>query len=127
MQVPQITVTSEVQKINFRDFPDKLGPWETPRTSFTHRDFHMLDPELKSNNPFFIIYADALQKHYGLGKLITFPLIGQTSPKYRVTLPKISRESANIPETAVYFVWSYPIDIEWKMEDDTTEIDIVSQ
>merc|ERR1712030_103542 len=63
--------------------------------------------------------------HPHLNHLITFPLIGQTSPKYRVTLPKISRESANIPEDAVYFVWSYPIDIEWKMDSETDENRVV--
>jgi len=123
--VKRATVAGEVQKINFREFPKKLGPWETPITSFNHMHFHMLDPQLKSNNPFFIIYADALKEHTLLARLITFPLIGQTSPKYLVTLPKMSRESANIPETAMYFVWSYPIDIEWKMDSKTDEKRVV--
>jgi len=113
-----VTVCCEVQKINFCGFPEKLGPWETPITSFVDKDFKMLDPKFESNNPFFVFYSDALSKHRELAEMMTFPLVGQTSPKFQLTLPNYYRGSVNIPETAVWYVWSYPIDIEWWQTDE---------
>jgi len=94
----------------------KLGPYEAKRTGFNSKSFHLLDPQLESPNPLFLIHREAFQhEKKGLAKLIVnFPLEGQMSPKHAVTLGPAARRHANIPETAKYYVWSYPIDVQWR-------------
>jgi len=94
----------------------KLGPWESIRTCFHKTSFHMLDPHLTSSNPLFLIYREAFESQSkGLSRLImNFPLKGQMSPTHTVTLTADSRFQANIPETATYYAWCYPFDIEWR-------------
>jgi len=94
----------------------KLGPWESIRTCFNKTSFHMLDPNLTSLNPLFLVYREAFEgKSKGLSRLImNFPLKGQMSPTHTVTLAAESRMQANIPVNAMYYAWCYPFDIEWR-------------
>jgi len=94
----------------------KLGPYEAKNTVFNSKSFHLLDPELESPNPLFLIHREAFQgEKKGLAKLIVnFPLEGQMSPKHAVTLGPEARRHAQIPNTAKYYVWSYPIDVQWR-------------
>jgi len=94
----------------------KLGPYEADRTVFNANSFHLLDPQLESPNPLFLIHREAFTGiKKGLANLIVnFPLEGQMSPKHAVTLGPEARKHANIPETAKYYVWSYPIDVQWR-------------
>jgi len=99
----------------------KLGPYEAERTVFNSKSFHLLDPQLESPNPLFLIHREAFKGvKKGLAKLIVnFPLEGQMSPKHAVTLGPEARKHANIPDTAKYYVWSYPIDVQWRHYDST--------
>jgi len=112
---PTVMGTLNVHNMETKSF-QKLGPYETLRTVFESNSFHMLDPLLESGNPLFLIHREAfLGEKKGLAKLIVnFPLEGQMSPKHAVTLGMEDRKNANIPETAKHYVWSYPIDIEWR-------------
>jgi len=99
----------------------KLGPYEADRTVFNSKSFHLLDPQLESPNPLFLIHREAFKGvKKGLAKLIVnFPLEGQMSPKHAVTLGPEARKHANIPDTAKYYVWSYPIDVQWRHYEST--------
>jgi len=99
----------------------KLGPYEVKRTVFSSESFHILDPQLDSPNPLFLIHREAFQ---GVKKeiaklIVNFPLEGQMSPKHAITLGPEARKSANIPEKAKYYVYSYPIDVQWRHYDET--------
>jgi len=96
-----------------------LGPYETKRTVFSSESFHILDPQLNSPNPLFLIYREAFQ---GVKKeiaklIVNFPLEGQMSPKHAITLGPEARKSAKIPEKAMYYVYSYPMDVQWRHHD----------
>jgi len=120
------SVSEKIQHMNLSGFPNQLGPFETPITTFTDTSFHFLDQRLQSENPFFIIYRESFNEHQLLTKLIwNFPLVGQTSPRHSVTLNDTARESANIPPDAKYYVWSYPIDVEWRSCDTSNQRDLV--
>jgi len=120
------SVSEKIQHMNLSGFPNQLGPFETPITTFADSSFHFLDQRLESQNPFFILYRESFNEHQFLTKLIwNFPLVGQTSPRHRVTLKETARESANIPPDAKYYVWSYPIDIEWRSCDTSNQRDLV--
>jgi len=112
---PQILDTLNTHNRATRTF-SKLGPFEAHKTVFNSKSFHLLDRRLESPNPLFLIHREAFQgDKKGLAKLIVnFPLEGQMSPRHAVTLGAEARKHANIPDTAKYYVWSYPIEVEWR-------------
>jgi len=119
-------ISQKIQRQSMGAFPNQLGPFETPITNFTDESFHFLDKHLNSDNPFFIMYRESFAVHQFLPKIIwNFPLIGQTSPKHKLTLNDTAREAANIPSEAKWYVWSYPIDVEWRATDFTGERDLL--
>jgi len=112
---PEILGTLNTHNLETRTF-SKLGPFEAHKTVFNSSSFHLLDPRLESPNPLFLIHREAFQgDKKGLAKLIVnFPLEGQMSPRHAVTLGAEARRHANIPDTAKYYVWSYPIEVQWR-------------
>jgi len=101
------------------EFPGSLGPYMMIPTKLASYNgfFTMLDPKLESNNPFYVIYRSSFSSLNNpiFNKFETsiqnFPLCGQMSPKYKITLGVKAMKAAKIPKTAWYYAWNYPLDL----------------
>lgn len=109
------------------NFPERLLPYALLKTCFTHESFRMLDKKLESKNPYYLLDVEAFSSDKdemldnGLKKLASlianFPLEGQLSPSFWLPRGDSSLKEAQIPSSAVYCCYAYPLDIQWKSEE----------
>eukprot|EP00928_Gymnodinium_smaydae_P050764 TRINITY_DN3432_c0_g1_i1.p1 TRINITY_DN3432_c0_g1~~TRINITY_DN3432_c0_g1_i1.p1 ORF type:complete len:861 (-),score=116.92 TRINITY_DN3432_c0_g1_i1:200-2725(-) len=94
------------------DFPGLLGPFALVATSFTTKDFRMAS-QRRMEHSTWTMSPGSLRgpARRAAGELCGAARIaGRLSPEHPVTLPQEDRHAAGIPDDAITFAWSYPIE-----------------
>jgi len=98
-----------------RPFPHSLGPFGIRQTGFNETSFLIVWDDIKDKGKggMFHIEKPAFGKNTTLrilaGPIKDWPVVGQFSPAYPITLSDSEKKAALIPINSTYFVWAYPV------------------